>query len=184
MLGRYLHILVKPGQKEHPQYYRILWLLFGAGFFLYLLPWLFILAGRFLGRFIFNAWPFPLEAITAAVCIPACLSMLIWAIHAHWSVGRGTPVPFAPTQQLNTDGPYRFCRNPIQLSLMLYYLGTGALIDGLTSGLLGFGFVLVFFSLYHKLVEEKELYLRFGDAYKEYRDKTPFLIPKILKNRT
>jgi len=32
-------------------------------------------------------------------------------------------------------------------------------------------------TFYHKGVEEKELLLRFGDEYKEYQERTSFLIP-------
>jgi protein-S-isoprenylcysteine O-methyltransferase Ste14 len=32
-------------------------------------------------------------------------------------------------------------------------------------------------SIYHKSVEEKELALRFGNAYKEYRKRTSLFIP-------
>ena len=33
--------------------------------------------------------------------------------------------------------------------------------------------------LYVKVVEEKELAARFGDAYLEYKRTTPFLIPRV-----
>jgi protein-S-isoprenylcysteine O-methyltransferase Ste14 len=44
---------------------------------------------------------------------------------------------------------------------------------------------LLFSTAYIKL-EEKELEARFGEEYKEYKRKTPFLIPKIrkIKNKT
>jgi protein-S-isoprenylcysteine O-methyltransferase Ste14 len=32
-------------------------------------------------------------------------------------------------------------------------------------------------SIYHKCVEEKELAIRFGKEYEEYRKRTSFLIP-------
>ncbi len=37
-------------------------------------------------------------------------------------------------------------------------------------------------SSYHKFIEEKELMLRFGDDYKNYKENTPFLIPKLKFN--
>jgi len=40
---------------------------------------------------------------------------------------------------------------------------------------------LLFSTTYIKLVEEKELEARFGEEYREYKRKTPFLIPKIWK---
>lgn len=36
---------------------------------------------------------------------------------------------------------------------------------------------------YLKLIEEKELQMRFGNEYLEYKKKTPFIIPiKIVRN--
>ena len=32
---------------------------------------------------------------------------------------------------------------------------------------------------YHKKIEEKELLIRFGDEYRRYKAKTPFLIPRF-----
>jgi len=35
------------------------------------------------------------------------------------------------------------------------------------------------FILYLKKVEEKELEMRFGQAYTKYKTKTPFMIPRL-----
>lgn len=37
----------------------------------------------------------------------------------------------------------------------------------------------MFGTCYHKFVEEKELLLRFGPEYEEYKARTPFLLPKM-----
>jgi protein-S-isoprenylcysteine O-methyltransferase Ste14 len=36
----------------------------------------------------------------------------------------------------------------------------------------------VFMSLYVKLIEEKELEESYGEEYRKYKEKTPFLIPR------
>ena len=66
------------------------------------------------------------------------------------------------------------------MGVILYYLGISSYLSSLTVGLSAFLIVLIIASCYHKFVEEKELMLRFGDEYKKYREKTPFLIPKLL----
>ncbi len=76
-------------------------------------------------------------------------------------------------------GPYALCRNPLQLGVILYYLGLGTYVGSLKIGLTMFFLGLILGSSYHKFVEEKELQLRFGEEYEEYRKKTPFLIPKL-----
>ncbi|MBD3265994.1 hypothetical protein GF373_04935 [bacterium] len=102
---------------------------------------------------------------------------LSWAVYAQWAIGQGTPAPVAPTKQLIVEGPYKLSRNPIQLGIILYYLGLGTISDGLASGLIAFFIGFLVGITYHKLIEEKELLLRFGDEYKEYKKKTPFLFP-------
>lgn len=65
------------------------------------------------------------------------------------------------------------------MGVVLYYLGVGTLLESFTVGLLCFLLALVGGSLYHKFVEEKELLMRFGEKYKRYKEKTPFLIPRF-----
>jgi protein-S-isoprenylcysteine O-methyltransferase Ste14 len=82
-----------------------------------------------------------------------------------------------PTQELLTDGPFRFCRNPMTLGAILAYLGMAvaartvagtALVVALAATLL----------VYLRRLEEGELTARFGEAYLAYRRETPFIIPR------
>jgi protein-S-isoprenylcysteine O-methyltransferase Ste14 len=72
---------------------------------------------------------------------------------------------------------YRYTRNPMSLGYYLFALGL-AFISGSTLltlyVLLGLIPAHLFFLKYF---EELELELRFGEPYKEYKQKTPFLIP-------
>ncbi|RLG50232.1 MAG: hypothetical protein DRN96_08210 [Thermoproteota archaeon] len=123
----------------------------------------------------------PLQPLNTALAIPllaAGLLFMLWSAWAQWSIGKGSPVPIAPTQKLVVTGPYRYCRNPMLLGTALYYLSlalftsspTGAMLTALIAALL---------ALYVKLVEEKELELRFGEEYLRYKKTTPFLIPSM-----
>ena len=58
---------------------------------------------------------------------------------------------------------------------------TWILYGGIVTGIVCFILGAVVGSLYHKLIEEKELELRFGDEYKEYKKVTPFLFPMLKK---
>lgn len=107
------------------------------------------------------------------------LGLLGWAIKSFWSAGAGTPAHIAAPQRLVTSGPYRYCRNPIQLGAMFLYFGVGALAGSLIAGLGMFGLVLLIGTLYHRLIEEQELLSRFGAEYEEYRRRTPFLVPRF-----
>ena len=104
-------------------------------------------------------------------------SLGFWSNFAQLTRGRGTPLPVMPTQELLTDGPFRYCRNPMTLGTILAYLciavGVGTiagtvLVLGLAASLL----------VYLKRLEEGELAERFGEAYLAYKREVPFIIPR------
>lgn len=104
-------------------------------------------------------------------------SLGFWSVNTQLTGGRGTPLPVMPTQELLTDGPFRYCRNPMTLGAILAYLGIAvaartvagtALVLSLAATLL----------LYLKRLEEGELAERFGETYLAYRRETPFLVPR------
>ena len=68
----------------------------------------------------------------------AGLFFLVWSVTAFWFVGRGTPVPIVSPTKLVTGGPFKYTRNPIKLGTTLFYFGTGALFDGMVTGLVMF----------------------------------------------
>ena len=76
--------------------------------------------------------------------------------------------PWEPSVTLVQDGPYRFSRNPIYLSVATIFLGV-ALIDN--SVLLLVDLALVLILLDRTQIPHEELYLqeRFGDTYSQYK---------------
>ena len=91
-------------------------------------------------------------------------------------------MPVMPTQELLTEGPFRYCRNPMTLGAILAYLGM-AVAAGTIAGT---GFVLSLAAsllVYLKRLEEGELAERFGEAYLAYKRETPFIIPRPPKRR-
>lgn len=105
------------------------------------------------------------------------LLLAAWAIHAQIVLGRGTPVPMMPPKKLIVQGPYAYCRNPMVLGEILYYLGIAILIGSFAT--VGFTFLLTaYFLISIKVVDEKKLEQRFGSNYLEYKLHTPFMIPR------
>ena len=105
-------------------------------------------------------------------------SLGFWSVNTQLTRGRGTPLPVMPTQELLTDGPFRYCRNPMTLGAILAYLGIAlaartiagtAVVLALATSLL----------VYLKRLEEGELAERFGEAYLAYRRATPFIVPRL-----
>ena len=90
-------------------------------------------------------------------------------------------MPLMATQKLIIQPPYSYCRNPMALGAIGMYLGVAILFRSLGAVIL----VLLTASLlliYIKLVEEKEMQIRFGQEYLAYKQQTPFLIPRF-RNR-
>jgi protein-S-isoprenylcysteine O-methyltransferase Ste14 len=105
-----------------------------------------------------------------------------WAIYVQFTIGRGTPVPVMATQQLIIQKPYNYCRNPMALGAIVAYLGVAALVGSISAVALVL-ILAILLLIYIKLLEEKEMELRFGEAYREYRKQTPFIIPRFRKRK-
>ena len=104
----------------------------------------------------------------------------MWSIYAQFTIGRGTPIPMMPTQKLVISRPFNYCRNPMTFGTILLYLGIAIWIGSLFAVVI---MVLldILLIVYIKLVEEKELYERYGEEYLEYKRTTPFLLPQLWK---
>ncbi len=176
---KYYSYLLKFHERENSTSYKLVSLMIGGVFFLIILPAIFIFLGRVIDSYLFEINNPLLELIIVLVSIPLGLFFLFWTTFFQWKIGKGTPALNAPTEKLVTTGPYKLCRNPIEFGAIFYYLGIGTLIDNLVIGIICM--LLGFFvgSIYHKFIEEKELQMRFGKEYEEYKKHTPFILPKF-----
>jgi protein-S-isoprenylcysteine O-methyltransferase Ste14 len=109
-------------------------------------------------------------------------SLGFWSVNVQLTRGRGTPLPVMPTQELLTEGPFRYCRNPMTLGTILAYLGMAVAARTIagTVLVLSLGASLL---AYLKRLEETELAERFGEAYLAYKRETPFIIPRLPRRR-
>jgi protein-S-isoprenylcysteine O-methyltransferase Ste14 len=102
--------------------------------------------------------------------------LAFWTIFAQIRLASGTPFPMLPTKKLLIIGPFKYCRNPMTLGTVIMYFGIALMVGSYTSLLFVVLFMLALVA-YIKLVEEKELELRFGQEYVDYKNDTPFIIP-------
>jgi len=157
-------------------------LLFEAPFFLGILPGALVyLSPRLDQQFELPSLAFGgINIVLGCGFVAAGLLFGWWAIYVQFTIGRGTPVPVMATQQLIIQKPYSYCRNPMALGAIVAYLGV-AILTGSISAVLFVLTLAVLLLVYIKLLEEKEMELRFGEAYREYRKQTPFIIPRFRK---
>ena len=86
--------------------------------------------------------------------------------------GEGTPAPFDPPRKLVIRGPYIYMRNPMMVSVCLVLSGEALLFASVPLGLwflFFFGLCLILIPLW----EEPDLEKRFGESYREYKQKVP-----------
>lgn len=119
----------------------------------------------------------PFNLIIAVFLIGIGLTFGLWANLIEFIEGEGTPVPMMPTQKLIATGPFRYCRNPMAFGAISIYLGVVILIGSLSSFILLALLTSALF-IYIKHIEEKELEMRFGQDYLEYKKRVPFIIPR------
>ncbi len=171
-------------QREHSEARRIAITLLAGPVFLGLLP--FLVAG--VGPRLDRRLGLPSLTIGRVNRFVGGLLMALGFALGFWSVvtqltrGRGTPLPVMPTQELLTDGPFRYCRNPMTLGTILAYSGIAIGAGTVAGSGLVFGLAASLLT-YLKRLEEGELAERFGESYLAYRRDVPFIIPRLPKRR-
>lgn len=81
---------------------------------------------------------------------------------------RTSPLPIKPTLVLVTNGPYRFSRNPMYLSLVLLYFGLALWLD-IFWALVLVPIVIILVQYLAIMREERYLERKFGQQYLYYK---------------
>jgi protein-S-isoprenylcysteine O-methyltransferase Ste14 len=102
--------------------------------------------------------------------------LAFWTIIAQIKLASGTPFPMLPTKRLLVIGPFKYCRNPMTLGTVIAYSGVAVWVGSYTALFAVFLFASLLL-VYLKLIEEKELEMRFGPEYVDYKKNTPFILP-------
>ena len=159
--------------------YRSMIILLVTALVLVVFPLLLLLASYGIKGYILSHRLRILQVILGSLGLAYGFFMLIWTVVSQVRSGQGTPSPVAPTQKLIIDGPYLRRRNPMLLGVIIYFFGVGTLLDSIASGLIMASLGLILGTCYVKFVEERELRIRFGKEYEEYKNKTPFILCKF-----
>jgi glucose/arabinose dehydrogenase/protein-S-isoprenylcysteine O-methyltransferase Ste14 len=151
----------------------------GGAFFIglvLLLIFVSLLADRFLGFPPLSSWP---QALFAALPLIATgASVWLWSV-LQFVRAKGTPVPLNPPPRLVEEGPYRYVRNPMLAGVFIMLLGLGVLFRSWSLTVIFTPLFILCALLEFKLIEEPELERRLGGAYRDYRSRTPMIIPRL-----
>lgn len=98
------------------------------------------------------------------------------------TLGAGS-MAFKLTKKVVDGDVYERVRNPMSLGAYLQYLGVSLLV-GSTTLLAGTLFLYIPAHVFNlKYFEELELRARHGEGYERYRERVPFLVPRLFGNR-
>lgn len=173
-----MNSFIKWQNQDNPTKSRILALLIGALIFPITIPICLIVAVPQLDNYLgISSFFYGLgNIIVGAIAIVIGGIVALWTIIIQIRLASGTPFPMLPTKKLLIVGPFKYCRNPMTLGTILAYAGIAILIGSFSA----LAVVALFAAIlvgYLKIIEEKELQMRFGSEYVKYKKKTPFIIP-------
>ncbi|HID69254.1 MAG TPA: hypothetical protein EYP35_02065 [Desulfobacterales bacterium] len=151
--------------------------------FLVISPLFLFYISRYISSNISIIWPRTFEISIASISLLIAIAYMSWGLLSLWIMGEGTPAPITPTRNLVTTGPYKLCRNPIELGTDLYFLSLGTFLDNLNTGILCLILGMSLGYAYIKLIEERELKLRFAQTYEKYLESTPLFLPKLFSSK-
>lgn len=170
----------KWSERQYSKAQRLMVVIFGGIVFWILIPFFIVAGSAFmdpwlsLPRFFHRS----VNPILALVLMVAGWLFANWTVKVQFSFGKGTPIPLMATQKLVVKRPYTYCRNPMTLGTTAFYLGIAIWTGSFSALCLSLIYPVVIL-IYIKLIEEKELEERFGPEYTEYKQRTPFLIPRF-----
>jgi protein-S-isoprenylcysteine O-methyltransferase Ste14 len=124
--------------------------------------------------------PFPWVVLSLTIQLLAVIGVVAAVHQTGMASFLGLQQVFLPRDntppQLVTGGLYRYVRHPIYTTSLIFIW----LLPVLTWNLLG---LIIGFTLYFLIgakFEERKLLREFGDAYAEYRNRTPMLVPGLV----
>ncbi len=159
-----------------PPLRRVVLALWGAAF-----VWLvfFYLPSLFIGwneQLDWPVWQSGATQVLGGVLIVGGFALMLHCIGVFARVGRGTPIPAAPPENLVVRGIYRHTRNPIYVADVAVWLGI-FLFQGHAALLLYAGIATLCIQAVIVLWEEPDLVRRFGSEYEAYRRDVPRWLP-------
>lgn len=92
--------------------------------------------------------------------------------------GLGAPFAIALSQRLSVDWMYAWTRNPMVLATLAFLVSLGIWFQSTLFLLWAVLLVTPALLIFVKVYEERELEIRFGAPYLEYKARTPMLFPR------
>jgi protein-S-isoprenylcysteine O-methyltransferase Ste14 len=124
------------------------------------------------------SWPIPLPPWLGLVLMFISGLAILFVIINLAIKGLGAPFAVAFTRSVATEWMYAWTRNPMVMSALAFLIGLGLWLQSALFLVWLLVVVSPAFFIYLKVFEERELEIRFGESYLEYKTKTPMFIPR------
>jgi protein-S-isoprenylcysteine O-methyltransferase Ste14 len=158
---------------------RFIWSIVGAVFWygavitiIIIAPWL----DRVLGLRL--TIPLAARLTIGIILLVIGVPIVLWTI-LRFLRTKGTPIPFNPPPTLVMSGLYGIVRNPMHLGWTIVLIGVATLEQSFVLLVIFIPLFVVIHVLYIKLIEEKELEKKFGQAYLDYKKCVPMCLPRM-----
>ena len=125
-----------------------------------------------------SVWTLPIPQEIGLALAVVCGAAAIATVVNLALKGLGAPFAVALSRKLTTDWMYAWTRNPMVLATLAFFLSLGIWFRSALFLLWVLFLVSPVLLLFVKMYEERELEIRFGASYLEYKSKTPILFPR------
>lgn len=125
-----------------------------------------------------SVWDVPIPRVIGLALVIITGTVLFITVATLALRGFGAPFFIALSRKLAVDWLYAWTRNPMVLAALAFFVSLGIWFQ---SALFMFWVLFIFtpaLLFFVKVYEEKELELRFGPSYLEYKSRTPMLFPR------
>ena len=129
-----------------------------------------------------SGWVLPIPSVIGLILVIITGAAFLLIVVNLALKGLGAPFFISLSRKLATDWLYAWTRNPMALAGLAFFLSLGIWFQSalfVLWVLIVFAPALLFFV---KVYEERELEIRFGASYREYKSRTPMLFPRKPKD--
>jgi protein-S-isoprenylcysteine O-methyltransferase Ste14 len=129
-----------------------------------------------------SGWVLPIPSVIGLVLVIITGAAFLLTVINLALKGFGAPFFIVLSRKLAADWMYAWTRNPMALAGLAFFLSLGIWFQSALFVL----WVLILFApayvFFVKVYEERELEIRFGASYLEYKSRTPMFFPRKPKN--
>ena len=125
-----------------------------------------------------SGWVLPIPSVIGLILVIITGAAFLLIVVNLALKGLGAPFFIALSRKLTADWLYAWTRNPMALAALAFFLSLGIWFQSALFLLWVLIVLAPAYVFFVKVYEERELEIRFGSSYLEYKSRTPMFFPK------